>query len=127
MSWKDYVDKQLIASGFISQAAIISKNGSSVWAKTPSFNLSAAELQLFSVEYAKKDFFQTNGITLGGTKYIFLSGNDRVLRAKKNKAGLHCMMTEQAIIVCTYEEPTTPQQAANVVEKLGEYLISCSY
>ena len=32
-----------------------------------------------------------------------------------------------AIVVSIYEEPTTPQQAANVVEKLGEYLMSHGY
>ena len=31
------------------------------------------------------------------------------------------------IILSIYEEPTTPQQAANVVEKLGDYLISHGY
>merc|ERR1712071_137409 len=40
------------------------------------------------------------------------SGTDRVLRAKKNKTGLHCIKTEKAIVVSIYEEPTTPQQAA---------------
>lgn len=32
-----------------------------------------------------------------------------------------------AIVVSIYEEPTTPQQAANVVEKLGEYLMGHGY
>lgn len=32
-----------------------------------------------------------------------------------------------AIVVAVYEEPTTPQQAANVVEKLGEYLMGHGY
>ena len=32
-----------------------------------------------------------------------------------------------ALIVCVYEEPVVPEQAAIVVEKLGEYLISVGY
>ena len=32
-----------------------------------------------------------------------------------------------ALIVCVYEEPVVPEQAAIVTEKLGEYLISVGY
>lgn len=32
-----------------------------------------------------------------------------------------------AIVVAIYEEPTTPQNAASVVEKLGDYLIGHGY
>lgn len=32
-----------------------------------------------------------------------------------------------AVIVSTYEEPVQPQQAASIVEKLGDYLITCGY
>lgn len=32
-----------------------------------------------------------------------------------------------AVIVSVYEDPVQPQQAASVVEKLGDYLITCGY
>jgi hypothetical protein len=32
-----------------------------------------------------------------------------------------------ALIVCLYEEPIVPEQAATVTEKLGEYLIGVGY
>jgi len=126
MSWQDYVDKQLVDSGFINHAAIIGNDGV-LWAKSANFNVTPTELTTFATHYNSPEHFQSNGITLAGTRYIFLSGTDRVLRAKKNKTGLHCIKTEKAIVVSIYEEPTTPQQAANVVEKLGEYLISHGY
>ena len=31
------------------------------------------------------------------------------------------------MIVATYEDPIVPEQAATVVEKLGDYLISVGY
>jgi len=49
----------------------------------------------FANNYSSPEFFQANGITLSGTRFIYLSGNDRVVRAKKNKSGLHCMRTEK--------------------------------
>ncbi len=38
MSWQDYVDKQLLASGFVNHAAIIGSDGS-LWAKSAAFNV----------------------------------------------------------------------------------------
>ena len=38
MSWQDYVDKQLLASGFVNHAAIIGTDGS-LWAKSAAFNV----------------------------------------------------------------------------------------
>lgn len=32
-----------------------------------------------------------------------------------------------AVVVSLYEDPIQPQQAASVVEKLGDYLINCGY
>ncbi len=32
-----------------------------------------------------------------------------------------------ALIVCVYEDPIVPEQAATVTEKLGDYLISVGY
>lgn len=32
-----------------------------------------------------------------------------------------------AVVVSLYEDPIQPQQAASVVEKLGDYLIGCGY
>jgi len=126
MSWQDYVDKQLLASGF-THAAIIAAGDGAVWARSAAFNVQPSELQVIASNYSTPEHFQKNGITLAGVRYIFLSGMDRVLRAKKEKTGLHCMKTEKVILVAIYEDSTTPQQAASVVEKLGEYLISQGY
>lgn len=44
---------------------------------------------------------------------------------KKNQ--LNNTKNISALIVCVYEEPVVPEQAAIVTEKLGEYLISVGY
>lgn len=36
-----------------------------------------------------------NGLTLVGTRYFYLSGTDRVIRAKLGKVGVHCVKTTQ--------------------------------
>merc|ERR1712223_2168815 len=45
----------------------------------------------------------------------------------KYSSGVHCIKTTQALIVCVYEDPIVPEQAATVTEKLGEYLIGVGY
>jgi profilin len=105
--------------------------------------------------FDKTEILTSGGVTLAGQRHIYLSGTDRVIRAKLGKIGVHCMKTQQgkddhddnrllirsrgtnnffylslsptAVIVAIYEEPVQPQQAASVVEKLGDYLITCGY
>lgn len=48
MSWQDYVDKQLVASGFVNHAAIIGNDGA-LWAKSANFNVSRPTHRFFLV------------------------------------------------------------------------------
>ncbi|EEB11988.1 Profilin, putative [Pediculus humanus corporis] len=126
MSWQDYVEKQLLASKCVTKAAIVGHDGN-VWAKSEGFELSKDELTKLVQSFDKQDILTSTGVTLAGTRYIYLSGTDRVIRAKLGKVGVHCMKTTQAVVVSLYEDPIQPQQAASVVEKLGDYLVGCGY
>merc|ERR1712215_58838 len=126
MSWQSYVDDQLISTNMIKNAVIAGHDGN-IWASSTGFNVTAAELKVILDRYTNTDLMAMNGLMVGGTKYMFLSANDRVIRGKKGQAGVHCIKTVQALIVCVYEEPVVPEQAATVTEKLGEYLISVGY
>ncbi|XP_046402750.1 profilin [Ischnura elegans] len=126
MSWQDYVDKQLLASKCVTKAAIAGLDGN-VWAKSEGFELGKEELTKLVQGFEKQDLLTSSGVTLSGTRYIYLSGTDRVVRAKLGKVGVHCMKTQQAVVVSLYEDPIQPQQAASVVEKLGDYLVSCGF
>lgn len=126
MSWQDYVDNQLIASQCVSKACIAGHDGG-VWAKSEGFDVTKEELAKLVQGFDKTEILTSGGLTLAGQRHIYLSGTDRVVRAKLGKTGVHCMKTQQAVIVAIYEEPVQPQQAASVVEKLGDYLITCGY
>ncbi|XP_063699410.1 profilin [Culicoides brevitarsis] len=126
MSWQDYIDNQLLASACVTKAAIAGFDGL-VWAKSPGFEVAQEEVQKLVAGFEKTDLLTSNGVTLAGQRYIYLSGTDRVIRAKFGKIGVHCMKTNQAVIISVYEEPVQPQQAASIVEKLGDYLITCGY
>ncbi|XP_023943941.1 profilin [Bicyclus anynana] len=126
MSWQDYVDKQLIASRCVSKAAIAGHDGN-VWAKSEGFDILKDEVGKIVAGFQNESLLTSGGVTIAGTRYIYLSGTDRIIRAKLGKVGVHCMKTQQAVVISLYEEPIQPQQAASVVEKLGDYLITCGY
>lgn len=39
----------------------------------------------------------SGGVTLAGQRYIYLSGNERIIRAKLGRNGVHCMKTVQGM------------------------------
>ena len=42
-----------------------------------------------------QDNFKTSGCNLGGTKYMYLSSNEKVARFKKGTSGVHTIKTTQ--------------------------------
>jgi len=126
MSWQDYIDVQLLGSGHVSRACIAGLDGN-VWAKSENFNVTPEEMKKVVNGFADMASLPQSGVTVGGDRYIYLSGDDKIIRAKKGKLGIHVVKTKQAVVVALYEDPIQPQQCALVVEKLGDYLISCGY
>lgn len=45
--------------------------------------------------FDKQEILTSGGVTLAGHRYIYLSGTDRVIRAKLGRNGVHCMKTQQ--------------------------------
>lgn len=45
--------------------------------------------------FDKPEILASGGVTLGGQRYIYLSGTDRIIRAKLGRNGVHCMKTAQ--------------------------------
>jgi len=128
MSWQSYVDDQLVATTYVTRAAIAGHDGN-LWAASGGFSPTQAELKNIATNLGGDvgSTFAMTGVTVAGTKYMYLSSNERVLRAKKGTSGVHIMKTVQAIIVAQYEEPIVAEQCATTTEKLGEYLMSVGY
>ena len=61
----------------------------------PPLQVSVEELKSLLGRYANTDELAMNGVTIGGTKYMFLSATDRVVRAKRGTSGVHCIKTVQ--------------------------------
>ena len=65
-----------------------------------SFQASVEELKTLLSRYGSTDELAMNGVKVGGTKYMYISSTDRVVRAKKGTSGLHCIKTVQGKNLC---------------------------
>jgi len=126
MSWQSYVDDQLLNTKMVTHAVICGHDGN-IWASSNNFAVTPDELRALIAKYNNTDQLAMNGVTIAGTKYMYLSSNDKVIRAKKGTSGVHTIKTTQTYIVCVYEDPLLPEQAATVTEKLGDYLIQVGF
>jgi len=126
MSWQTYIDEQLMGSGLVEKAIIAGHDGT-VWARSENINPSPEELSKIASSFADHAPLTMSGVYLGGEKYVYLSGSDRVIRCKKGKSGVHAMKTLQAVLIAVFTEPVQHPQVAAIVEALGEYLINLQY
>jgi len=126
MSWQSYVDDQLLATKTVTAAAIAGHDGN-LWATSTGFPATAEEVRKVLGSMGDTQGLAMAGVTIGGVRYMYLSGDEKVIRARKKTAGLHIMKTVQAVIIAVYDEPIVPEQCANTTEKLGDYLISVGY
>jgi len=126
MSWQSYVDDQLLNTKMVTHAVICGHDGN-IWAKSADFVVTPEELKALIGKYADTSMLAQSGITVAGKKYMYLSSTDKVIRAKKGTSGVHAIKTTQTYILCVYEDPIVPEQAASVTEKLGDYLIQVGF
>jgi len=126
MSWDAYVSDQLIGTGNVKQAAICGLDGAT-WATSAGFNMAPEEILKIVNGFNDHSSLAMGGLNIAGTKFMFLSGTDSVLRGKKGQVGVHIAKTVTAVIVALYEEPIQPGQCAVTVESLADYLKSVSY
>lgn len=63
--------------------------------------VSKDELTKLVQGFDKQDILTSSGVTLAGNRYIYLSGTDKVIRAKLGKVGVHCVKTQQGSVCFT--------------------------
>ncbi|KAI9851548.1 MAG: profilin, required for normal timing of actin polymerization in response to thermal stress [Thelocarpon superellum] len=133
MSWQEYVDSSLVGTGNLDKAAIFNSEGTSVWASSPGFTISPAEIKAVVAAYKDKGdasgvkAVQANGFHIAGERFVALKADERSLYGKKGKEGIVIVKTNQAILLAHYPESVAAGVATNVVEQLGDYLIGVGY
>ncbi|KAF8473147.1 profilin II [Kalaharituber pfeilii] len=127
MSWQEYVDKNLLGTAKIDKAAIFSKDGTSVWAKSATFNARPEEIQSVIKGFKNANDLLSTGLKLDNEKYILIKNDERSIYAKKGKEGLAFVLTKQTLIAAHYPDTVQPGEAVTIVEGLADYLIKSEY
>ena len=58
--------------------------------------ISPNEIRELIAKYNNTDQLAQSGVTVAGTKYMYLSSTDKVIRAKKGTSGVHAIKTNQS-------------------------------
>ena len=99
----------------LSHAAICGHDGG-IWAQSADFpGLSDEELEAIMKGFEDSSYLATNGLYLGGEKYMMLAGEPgEVIRGKKGVSGITIAKTNSALVIGVYGEGVTPGEC-NVV------------
>ncbi|XP_074566910.1 profilin-like [Curcuma longa] len=127
MSWQSYVDEHLlceVASGARLSAAGIFGHSGDIWAISESFpEIKPEEFTAIMSDFDAPGSLATNGLYLGGTKYMVIQGEPgAVIRGKKSSSGVTIKKTNMTLIFGIYDESMTGGECNVVVERLGDYL-----
>ena len=126
MSWQSYVDDQLLNTKMVTHAVICGHDGN-IWAKSENFAVTSEELRSLIGKYADTSLLAQSGVTVAGKIYMYHSSTDKGIRAGSMNMQLYAIKTTQTYILCVYEDPIVSEQAASVMEKLGDYLIQVGF
>jgi profilin len=114
-----------------------------------------AEAKVIVGAFGNPSKILSEGVKINGQKYLAVRYDDRSIYAKKVRAtgpvrvrarapapsrltharaarsqgtgGLCCVKTKQAVLIAVYAEGAQPGECNQIVEKLGDYLISVGY
>jgi len=147
MAWQPYVDSNLLGTGKLVEAAILSLNDTGVWAISQDYQTKftakeqadirtvATKLSVVdnSAEEPARDEalsgMRAGGIHVRGTKFMFTRNDYRSIHGTKKTAdgrviGVIIVRTVRTIIVAEYAPPHQAGEATPIVENVADYLIS---
>jgi len=147
MAWQPYVDTNLVGTGKLVEAAILSVNDTGVWAISSGYQTKftakeqadiravAAKLSVIdndadvNVRDEALSGMRASGIHVRSTKFMFTRNDYRSIHGTKKTAdgrviGVIIVRTVRTIIVAEYAPPYQAGEATPVVENVADYLIS---
>jgi len=110
----------------LAQGALLGHDGS-VWAKSPGFALKGAEGAGLANNFKNPSGTQGTGIFINGEKYLVVKADDASIYGKKGTGGVITVKTGQVVLVGIYDDKLQAGRAANIVEKVADYLKENGY
>jgi profilin len=125
MSWDSYTDN-LVKTGHVSQAAVCGLDGS-VWAATPGLTVQPNEIKNIVAGFSNSGALQSNGVFIGGNKYMFLQSDDSQIQGKKGASGFSIAKSAKCMVIGIYGDGLQPGNCRTQCERIRDYLNSVGY
>ncbi|KAL7713489.1 Profilin [Entamoeba marina] len=125
MSWQEYVDIELVGSGYCKTALILGNDGVEK-GFTMHSKLEKSEItNITSMFGDSKKRIVGSKMKFKGREFVMTFSNERTIKAQSTKddEGYVLVKTRQLILVVSYGDYITEEQCVLVVEKLADYLI----
>jgi len=127
MSWQEYVDNNLIGSGFMHSAMIVGLDGT-FWAwNGPEIPSDTAEVVHLLKAIDDPSVAQSKGVTIFGKKYMCIRAEPGLVYGKLGAAGLCAVKSTQAITIGIYGDGVPAPKCNMAVEGIANYLKSVGY
>jgi profilin len=128
MSWDSYRDN-LIASQCVDKVVIVGVPDGGIWTQSPALTIKPEELKAIINGFSKagRDALQASGITLAGTKYMFILGDDGQIQGKKGATGISIAKGVKCLIIGIYKDGQQPGNCRTKVEAMRDYLKTNGY
>ena len=125
--WQGYIDNNLIGSGHMHIACILSKADGSYWAYGGSYVPQPDEITHILKAIGDPDLAQSKGFHLAGSKCFTLRANPGLVYCKLGSGGACIAASATAIVVGIYGEGTNPANCNMTVEGIAKYLSDNGY
>ncbi|KAH3722757.1 Profilin [Pelomyxa schiedti] len=127
--WQQFIDRNLMPSGALISAAILSAHSGATWAKSQGFPVLSTEVAtvLTKDNFMSPSVPHNNHIRVGDQKFMCTHADAYCVCGNgANGGGVILVKTKQCVIVGIYGK-TLPRMAVKVVEDLGAYLMTSGY
>lgn len=126
MSWDSYRDS-LLQTGHVEKAAVCGLDDGGVWTRSPDFNVGPGEVKMIISAFRNPEPLRSNGILLGGVKYLYLQSDDSQMQGKKGSSGVSIARSNKCVIIGTYKDGQQPGNCRLQVERIRDYLLQSNY
>lgn len=129
MSWQDYIDGSLVASGNVAYGAILGLDGS-VWARSDQlYRITLDEIKALVNAFTDDGLnnLRSNGCFLAGEKYMVIRGDHRSIYIKRGQGGAAAVQTSKCVVLGVYTDGMVVGQCNSAVERLADYLIESGF
>ena len=126
-TWDDYIQLSLLASGYITKAAIVGQQKHQRYAVSKDFNISSSDIKPLLKCFTDPEVLFAEGIRLAGDIYTCVRHDSTVVVGRKHGGGCCIVRTPALMLITVYEDSIHATSCLNLTTRLADYFKMCGY